>query len=370
MLTQTSFAAPTACPARIEKPSRRSHTISSLIQDRRKPQPSTRPVTEGLSSTKSLKLTAKNLKKIDQGARHLQSQKSFLSEFESWKFLDMAISRTPNKSTKASSRSTKSRAKSTRSGTTRVSKTASKGSGQAKSDSDSEKFGSSKDPQFPKVTRKNGILSAIESSSPKNIVEIREMLKRPRLSLSPGTTEFRDYQRKIMASESERMVQIALLSLLKDYREEPNYVRIIDSQFTRFPKLPLNENLTKPKPDFYEGFTEATFEPFVVMSQLGGSAAPTQGSCAPALAHFVGEFKNRRGDTWCGQVQAAYDAAHLVYGRDEAATFLNRADGIDNAYVGSFVCNGDTLKIFNITRQRVNRGKLSIININCSKGVL
>lgn len=198
------------------------------------------------------------------------------------------------------------------------------------------------DPQFAKVARTHGVLSIIESVQPNNFLEVRSMLDEPRTSPSPNDLEFKNFSWKIEASHNEGGVQHTVMSMLvNDYQEQPHYVQIINAQFTRCP----GKLTTKPQPDLVEGYTESTFQNFP-LQELRSSAVPIYGSYVPALAHFVGEFKKFGGDFRCGQVQAGYDAAYLVDGRDQAATLMERADEPGKAYVGSFVCDGERLQLF------------------------
>jgi hypothetical protein len=62
-------------------------------------------------------------------------------------------------------------------------------------------------------------------------------------------------------------------------------------------------------------------------------------------AHLVAEIKKLEGNLITGSQQAAYAAGCLVYGRDLASLSMQKSIEPGMAYVGSFVSDGDYLRI-------------------------
>ncbi|KAJ8063261.1 hypothetical protein OCU04_008492 [Sclerotinia nivalis] len=95
-----------------------------------------------------------------------------------------------------------------------------------------------------------------------------------------------------------------------------------------------------------EGLEMPEFDPFPVRQQLGGAAVPTSGTNAITLPHLAGEWKGPGKDMILAQTQAAYDGACMVYGRNEALSFLNSPDPTGHAFVSTFTTDGTTLNTF------------------------
>lgn len=169
-------------------------------------------------------------------------------------------------------------------------------------------------------------------------------LKTGRDSPTPGQTEFAAFRSDVEVSGNEVSVGVALLSILK--RCDLPYKRSLYQPFTKFPpKVGFNDGLSVAKPDLVEGYFAPAFKPYVFQRPLGDSAVPKQCEYPIAMSHLTGEFKKLGGDFRCGQHQAAYDAASLVYARDQAVGAIHRPDKADAAFVGSFICDGERLQI-------------------------
>ena len=263
------------------------------------------------------KLTSRNLNRI------VQAVDSHKTASTGWEFLEM-------------SRGEKNSVKSKESGTQ---------SAQTAKTSSSTKSVSSSEARFPHLIRRNGILTRQESKKASNFNEIRETLKRPRASPSPEPEDFTNFCEEVRQAINERGVEAAFLPLMKKARL-PEQKRHLDQQFTRFPpNVGFNDGLSAAKPDFVEGYPTAAFAPYPIGDRLGGSAVLVPDESAIALPHLVGEIKRYGGDLLCGRCQAAYDAACLVYGRNNACISMSKMDKANTAYVGSFITDGDRLSI-------------------------
>ena len=211
--------------------------------------------------------------------------------------------------------------------------------------SSSTKTVPSSDPRFPELIQKNGILTKQESTKASNFDEIRNTLKRSRASPSPEPEDFQNFVVEVKDASNEESIQDAFLPLMRkfDVREIKRYR---NQQFTKYPpNIGFNDGLSAAKPDFVEGYPKTAFGPYPVEERLGGSAVLAPGASAIALPHIAGEFKRLGGDMLCGTCQAAYDAACLVYGRNNARISVSKIDKANSAYVGSFITDGDRLSI-------------------------
>ena len=108
----------------------------------------------------------------------------------------------------------------------------------------------------------------------------------------------------------------------------------------------LNNGLSATQPDMVEGLEMMKFDPFPVRQELGGAALPAPGRDPLTLPHIAGEWKGPGKDMILAEAQAAYDGACMVYGRNNARSFLNRPDTAGHAYVHTFTTDGTTLNTF------------------------
>ncbi|KAE8445148.1 hypothetical protein EG329_013644 [Mollisiaceae sp. DMI_Dod_QoI] len=133
--------------------------------------------------------------------------------------------------------------------------------------------------------------------------------------------------------------------LLKEYGR--GYRRVYNQALNDFPKsVGFNTGLSAPQPDMIEGLDLREFKPFPVRHELGGGAVPTSENNATTLPHLAGEWKAGGKDMIQARTQAAYDGACMVYGRNEARSFLERPDPAGHAYVQTFTTDGTTLNTF------------------------
>jgi hypothetical protein len=136
--------------------------------------------------------------------------------------------------------------------------------------------------------------------------------------------------------------------LLKEYETtDSGYSKVYNHPFNAFPKnVGFNNGLSAAQPDMVEGLDMPEFDPFPVRQQLGGAAVLTSGSNATTLPHLAGEWKGPGKDMIEAQTQAAYDGACMVYGREQARSFLESPDPDGHAFVSTFTTDGTTLNTY------------------------
>ncbi|MCJ1341518.1 hypothetical protein MMC09_006814 [Bachmanniomyces sp. S44760] len=265
------------------------------------------------------RLTSRNLKRV---ARKSDPRKE-KTQLKQWEFINM----------------TRTRSKSSKSKQTTI-----PSDGSSKTSSSSKSV-STTDPQFARMAEENGILDRFDSIDPVNFDEVRSRLEQSRNSPDPDLQEFKDFRTQIQSSQNEQGVAQAVMPLLCR-RTGEGYIRVYDEKFTMFPSnVGFNDGLSPAKPDFIEAYAAHTFKPYPLIHRLGGSAVPVPGGRPIALAHIAGEFTRLKGDMERAMCQAAYDAATLIYGRNQACLAIGKPDEAKLAYVGTFVSNGDQVHI-------------------------
>ncbi|KAI0871029.1 hypothetical protein GGS24DRAFT_492572 [Hypoxylon argillaceum] len=197
---------------------------------------------------------------------------------------------------------------------------------------------------FARKAHKNGILHPINSKPPTNIEFLRQRFAQPRGSPPPTPSEFQCYEESVAQAMNELTIQMELVSqLLKKYT---GFVRAIDQQCTAFPKnVGFNNGLRALKPDFLEGLGMQQFDPFPVDQYIEGAIFQDK-EFPITLPHIAGELKARGKDLDTARIQASYDGASLVYGRNQALEYLGQDESSSNAEVTTFITNGSVLKIY------------------------
>ena len=195
------------------------------------------------------------------------------------------------------------------------------------------------------MTAENGILDRFDSTDPVNFNKVRTRLEQSRNSPDPDVQEFKDFCKRIQLSQNEQGVAQAIVPLLCR-RTGEGYTQAYDQKFTIFPSnVGFNDGLSPAKPNFIEAYLVDTFKPYPLIRRLGGSAVPVPGGHPIALAHIAGEFRKLSGDMEYAMCQAAYEAATLIYGRNQARLAMGKPDEAKIACVGTFVSNGDQVHI-------------------------
>ncbi|TVY90852.1 hypothetical protein LAWI1_G005641, partial [Lachnellula willkommii] len=207
---------------------------------------------------------------------------------------------------------------------------------------------STTDPGFQDAAFDNGILNPENSKPHTNLKKSKVQINRTRDTVSPSESEYEKFAHKIRTAPNEQTVLLQTSSLLKEYgTDDSRYSKVYNQAFIAFPKnVSFNTGLSAAQPDMVEGLEMPEFDPFPVRQQLGGAAVPTSGTNAITLPHLAGEWKGPGKDMILAQTQAAYDGACMVYGRNEALSFLNSPDQAGHAFVSTFTTDGTTLNTF------------------------
>lgn len=205
---------------------------------------------------------------------------------------------------------------------------------------------SSTDSRFPLLLKENGILNSVTSAPPGNLDYLQHRLSRSRGTASPTESEYQCFVMETTHAPNEQTMLLHTIDLLK--RHQPGYTQVYNKAFDNFPKnVGFNDGLSAAQPDFTEGLTERAFGSFPVRNKLGGAAVPnSENPEATTLPHLAGEWKASTANFVSAQSQAAYDGACMVYGRNQARSFLESPDPTGHAYVQTFVTNGSVLHTF------------------------
>lgn len=205
---------------------------------------------------------------------------------------------------------------------------------------------STTDSGFQDIVFQNGVLNPNCSKPPANIELIQERIDRSRETASPSESDYRCFAAAIRRAPNEASVLYETSVLLQRYNE-PGYHKSYNQAFSNFPKnVGFNNDLSAAQPDMVEGLDLTQFDPFPAREQLGGAATVYAGPEATTLAHLAGEWKGPGKDMILAQTQAAYDGACMVYGRNQARSFLESPDPAGHAYVQTFTTDGTTLNTF------------------------
>ncbi|KAF7874914.1 hypothetical protein EAF04_002088 [Stromatinia cepivora] len=202
---------------------------------------------------------------------------------------------------------------------------------------------------FANRAQANGILTdrGSEARPPTNHEELIVELNRTRRSASPTESMFRDYKNTIRRHNNNKhaIVQECIPLLLK--ADSDGYIKSYNQAQTDFPKnVGFNNGLPSAHPDVLEGLEMDMFKPFPVRDELGGAAIVRPGYDSITLAHFGGEFKSPCSSIPLANLQAAYDGASMVYGREQALSYINRPDPVGSSSISTFSCNGLLLNTF------------------------
>jgi hypothetical protein len=205
---------------------------------------------------------------------------------------------------------------------------------------------STTDSGFPDIAFQNGILNPNCSKPPANLESRQGRIDRSRETASPSESDYQYFASAIRRAPNEASVLYETSMLLQRYNE-PGYHKSYNQAFNCFPKnVGFNNDLSAAQPDMVEGLDLTQFDPFPAREQLGGAATVYSGPEATTLPHLAGEWKGPGKDMILAQTQAAYDGACMVYGRNEARSFLESPDPAGHAFVSTFTTDGTTLNTF------------------------
>ncbi len=208
---------------------------------------------------------------------------------------------------------------------------------------------SATDPGFREAALENGILGIIESTKNNNLTLMQTRLGESRNSPSPSKSEFEWYSKTVeMVDCEDTLIERTKSKLLKEYDDkEIFYSRVTNQAFSAFPKsVGFNNKLSPAKPDMAEGFRLPEWRPYQVRKELGGSAVPFKGLYAIVLPQIAGEWKAPGKDMVLAKIQAAYDGAHMVYGRNKALESIGKSDDPGHAFVTTFITDGTIFEAY------------------------
>lgn len=161
---------------------------------------------------------------------------------------------------------------------------------------------------FEQTLIDTGIFPDDDLSKPQNLEDIREYILKPRSSLSPSHFDERKFQefwalRKRALNEASAMTDIVPIIAGESRKKHHS---VTDSLFTNL--APIVENVTKPKPDMYDGARPQQLDPRIRHS-LGPHIVPSKNSSRPVVPNFFLEGKSADGRADVARRQACYDGA-------------------------------------------------------------
>jgi hypothetical protein len=205
---------------------------------------------------------------------------------------------------------------------------------------------------FAIQARENGILEPRRSKPPANLEDIRKRHARSRETTSPPESAYKRYVNRVEGAANEAtMVYQAGRKLLKDYDDgdggDDGYQVALSQSFTGFPKdVGFNIGLSAPQPDFVEGLEMEEFLPFPVHKHVKGAVLYKDSPSSLTLPHLAGEWKGRGKDMDEARLRSAYDGAALVYGRNQALSYLGQSDPPGHAEVITFTTDGTNINFY------------------------
>lgn len=207
---------------------------------------------------------------------------------------------------------------------------------------------STTDTGFEDELRKNNVPDVGETqlSSLPDQDEIEAELRASRASGSPTLSFYQAFNKTISKADNEATtVNILNRFVLKDTSADlgmikEEYDAKWDKQWTDYPKdIGFNNGLSAPKPDYIEGYSRSVFPPNI--KKIGGSATLVKAnSHFIALPHFALEAKASGKSMHLAEVQAQYDGAAMVYGRNKALEYMEQADPPQKPAVASMIADG------------------------------
>jgi hypothetical protein len=278
---------------------------------------------------RSKPLTSTNLRRLDTDHRRQESPSIKGKALEQWDFVGMVGRK------KQKVEPVQESASEAKTGTT----------------SSSGKTISTTKPQFRDIARDNGILDVTSSQAPVNLETIRESLNAQRETPEPNEKRFRKYVHKSLAAPNENsMVQTTQHFLLQSHNDDDDdngYMSVYNQPLDQFPMdLGFNNGLSPAQPDLVEGIDSRDYRPYKIRKRLGGAAVPSSGDGALALPHMAAEWKAAGKDMVEACLQAAYDGACLVYGRNIALASIGKPDPPKHAGILTFITDGTAVHTY------------------------
>lgn len=209
-------------------------------------------------------------------------------------------------------------------------KTASAQSLKSGTSGDSSRSISTTSEGFENRALENGVFDAVRSG--KQTVadaDVKKKLLASRGSTSPTQSQYNKFADRIVeASNEQGAIAVYSKYIFQDTEDayfDIGYRRKEDKMWTEFPKnVGFNNGLSAPKPDIIEGFSRDTFPPTI--EYIKSSRIVRDEPKYVVLPHMAVEYKAREKSLHEAKVQAGYDGAAMVYGRNEALKFIGKAD--------------------------------------------
>lgn len=231
---------------------------------------------------------------------------------------------------------------------------------------------STTDHQFEAIFRKNGGLDPDDSDKhpPSNEKEIQDYLNKSRGSASPTRSQHRDFRKALFKAGNEREIEgLFQGAVYKDTNKTSELLDIdyganIDRQWVAFPKdVGFNDGLSAPKPDRTEGYAQRTFPESI--HRVGGAATLVHDSPAfVGLPHIATEFKAHGKSMLEAEVQAGYDGAHMVYGRNKTLELIGEKDPPRHASPISVTSDGHYWTVYShYAHENENKNKLEYYQV-------
>lgn len=183
---------------------------------------------------------------------------------------------------------------------------------------------------FENRALQNGVLDAVRSGKqPVVDADVKKKLLASRGSASPTQSQYNKFADRIVeASNEQGTIAVYSKYIFQDTEDahfDIGYRRKEDKMWTEFPKnVGFNNGLSAPKPDMIEGFARDSFPPTI--EQIKSSKIVRDEPKYVALPHMAVEYKAREKSLHEAKVQAGYDGAAMVYGRNEALGLIGKAD--------------------------------------------
>lgn len=199
-------------------------------------------------------------------------------------------------------------------------------------------------PGFAMRASKNGILDPCDSAAPSNLDEIREWHGRSRGSNSPTESEFKLYVRHVDGAQNEQSLLVQTAPRLLKDAKNTFYTPVFDQVWTGYDRAAsFAQKLAAPHPDFAEGLEFTEFLPFPAHEELAGAMVRSDDRRSLVLPHIAGEWERDGGGMDAAQRQAAYNAAAMVCGRNEALALMGQPDPPGRSEVTTFATDGKQL---------------------------
>ncbi|KAG6353680.1 hypothetical protein INS49_005389 [Diaporthe citri] len=176
----------------------------------------------------------------------------------------------------------------------------------------------------------NGVLDAVRSGKQAVVdSDAKKKLLASRGSASPTQSQYNKFADRIVeASNEQGTIAVYSKYIFQDTEDthfDIGYRRKEDKMWIEFPKnVGFNNGLSAPKPDMIEGFSRDTFPPTI--EHIKASRLVKDEPRYVALPHVAVEYKAREKSLHKAKVQAGYDGAAMVYGRNEALKYIGKAD--------------------------------------------